>query len=87
MTLLNIVKVFAFWGICFLLILVLGFGVNLKDIYFIALSLEMNLAAFCIYLLGSVFLFPTLVIISILYYLNKGFSFGDILAIDVRPML
>ena len=87
MKLLNAIKVFAFWGICFLLILVLGFGVKAHDIFSIALSPETNLAAFCIYLIGSVIIFPLLAIISTISLLKSGLSFEDVLAINIPPLL
>lgn len=87
MKLLSTIKVFAFWGICFLLILVIGFGVKSHDIISIATSLEMNLAAFCIYILGSVIIFPLLAIISMISLLKSGLSFGDVLAINISPLL
>lgn len=90
MKLINTIKVFevfAFWGLCFLLILIIGFGVKPQDIITIAISLEMNLAAFCIYLLGSVIIFPFLSIISMVSSLKSGLSLGDILAIDIPPLL
>ena len=52
------IKQFTFWGIIFLLILVLGFEVSFKEIVFIAISLEMNLAAYCIFLLASIVFLP-----------------------------
>lgn len=87
MKLLSAIKAFAFWGICFLLILVIGFGVKVQDIISIATSLEMNLAAFCIYILGSVIIFPLLAVISMISDLKSGLSFGDVLAIDIPPLL
>ena len=87
MKLLNTIKTIAFWGICFLLILVIGFDVRLQDVFSTAVSLEMNLAAFCIYLLASVILFPILEIISAASILKAGLSFGDVFAADIAPLL
>lgn len=87
MKFLSFIQTFAFWGICFLLILTIGFGVRIQDIFYIAVSLETNLAAFCLYLLVSVGLFPLFTIIIGIVHGKSGLSFGESLAIDLPVLL
>jgi hypothetical protein len=87
MRVVQILKVFAFWGILFLLVLVFGFGVDISDIVAIAKSLEMNLAAYCIYLLVSIALYPIIVIVSTIRSLKAGLDFSDVVAIGLPPTL
>lgn len=87
MRIINSVEYLTFWGLCFLLVLLAGFGVGLQDIIAIALSLEMNLAAICLYLLCSLILFPILVIFKVISNLKSGLTLGDVLAIDMLPIL
>lgn len=82
--LINVIKSFAFWGIMFLLILVLGFGIRLKDIFEIAMSFQMPLAAFCIYFLISIVLYPLL---AVLTNIKAGLSFIDIFVIHFPTYL
>ena len=61
---LHTIKVLSFWGICFLIILTIGFKVSIQDILSIALLRQMPLSIVCIYLLLSVILFPVLFLIT-----------------------
>ena len=60
----DILKVMAFWGIVFILILTLGFKIPFLSIVQIAKSLEMPLAVFCCYLLASIVVFPVMFIVT-----------------------
>ena len=87
MRVVQILKVFAFWGILFLLVLVFGFGVDISDIVAIAKSLEMNLAAYCIYLLVSLVLYPLIIIYNAITSLKACLTFSDIVAIGLPTTL
>ena len=87
MRVVNSIKVFAFWGIMFLLVLVFGFGVGISDIIAIAKSLEMNLTAYCIYLLVSIVLYPIIIIVTTIASLKAGLTFSDIVAIGLPTTL
>ena len=83
---LNKIKVFAFWGLVFLLILLFGFGVDIVDIITMAMSLEMYLSAFCIYMLLSVIIYPLLAIMILVKNI-EDISLIDAFLIQFTPNL
>lgn len=77
-------RLYLFWGIVFLLILVFGFKVSIFSIVSIVLSRQMFLALFCIYILFSVILYPLLTIMN-----NKSsiLHISDIICIEMNRIL
>ena len=81
------IKNLAFWGIVFLLVLIFGFGVRFKDIFSIAFSFEWYLAAYCLYFLVSIILFPLLLVLIYKFDVSCGLSLGDIVPVDLPATL
>ena len=78
------IKAFAFWGIVFFLVLVVGFGVNTGTIFSIAVSIELPCSIYCWYILISIVLYPVLMFIT---NRKTGLSLHEIGSTHLYPIL
>lgn len=83
-TILSLLKLFSFWGILFLLVLVLGFKIRIMDIIQTALGPISAVSMYCAFMLLSIILFPLIAIITILR--SEAVLF-DTIAMDFLPLV
>lgn len=78
------IKCFAFWGIVFLVSLVVGFGVNIGTIFSIAISMDLPCTVYCWYMLISIVLYPVLILFT---NRKKEYSLREIASINLYSIL
>ena len=78
------IKAFAFWGIVFLLILVVGFGVKIGTVCSIAISKDLPCTIYCWYMLISIMLYPAL-----MFFTNRktGLSLREIVSTNFYSIM
>lgn len=83
----NAIKTFCFWGLLFVLLLMIGFGVSINDLWVEAVSGNVNIRIVSIFLLVAPILFVILQVCEIVKDILEGFtSFFDSVATSLLPM-
>lgn len=80
------IKTFCFWGLLFLLLLTIGFGVSINDLWTEAISGSIHIKIISIFLMISPVLFVSLEVLEFARDIKDGLLFLDSIGTSLLPL-